>query len=108
SQHAQSTRFSNLSIIPAANAGGKSEAILAKKGAGLYLDELLKHQDEYQADYVLFDCSPTVNIAMINALVASDLLLIPMQTDHLSFFGLDAMLATLMLLARSKQHKRLP
>ncbi len=38
-------------------------------------------------DYIIIDCSPSLNLATINSLVASDYVLIPVQSDYLSIRG---------------------
>ena len=38
-------------------------------------------------DYIIIDCSPSLNLATINTLVASDYILIPVQSDYLSIRG---------------------
>ena len=38
-------------------------------------------------DYIIIDCSPSLNLATINSLVASDYILIPVQADYLSIRG---------------------
>lgn len=40
-----------------------------------------------QYDYIIIDCSPSLNLATINSLVASDYILIPVQADYLSIRG---------------------
>jgi chromosome partitioning protein len=46
-------------------------------------------------DYVLIDCPPSAGYLTINALIASDAVLIPMQMDVLSLKGLEQMLDTI-------------
>lgn len=38
-------------------------------------------------DYIIIDCSPSLNLATINSLVASDYILIPVQADYLAIRG---------------------
>ena len=49
-------------------------------------------KDNY--DFVLIDCPPSAGYFTVNALIASDAVLIPMQMDVLSMQGLEQMLAT--------------
>ena len=58
-------------------------------------------------DYALIDTPPVLGALMINALAACKKLLIPVQTEFLALKGLERMLRTLEMLARSTQ-KPLP
>lgn len=58
-------------------------------------------------DYALLDTPPVLGALMINALAACERLLIPVQTEFLALKGLERMLRTLEMLARSTQ-KPLP
>jgi chromosome partitioning protein len=58
-------------------------------------------------DYALIDTPPVLGALMINALAACERLLIPVQTEFLALKGLERMLRTLEMLARSTQ-KALP
>jgi chromosome partitioning protein len=52
-------------------------------------------------DYILIDCPPHVGILLVNALVASDLLIIPIQTDFLALHGLKLLFDTVKTLNRA-------
>ncbi|MGE9985894.1 ParA family protein [Desulfovibrio sp. SGI.169] len=45
-------------------------------------------------DFVVLDCPPHVGILLVNALVAADLLIIPIQTDFLALHGLKLLFDT--------------
>src|SRR4030042_458739 len=47
-------------------------------------------------DYVLLDCLPSLDLLTINALSASDSVLIPLQADFLAMKGLAMLLTTIM------------
>lgn len=52
------------------------------------LKEILEPlREEY--DNILLDCGPTLGIFMINALVAADSIIIPVEADNFSFAGLE-------------------
>jgi chromosome partitioning protein len=50
-------------------------------------------RDSY--DFILIDCPPSLNMLTLNALVAADAVLIPMQCEYYALEGLTALLGTI-------------
>lgn len=72
---------------------GKGPTILNKLRAGL--DTLDKSRTEKTAPNTLIDCCPYMGVLALNAIFASDLLLIPISTDYLSLQAANQMTRTL-------------
>ncbi|MBA6389429.1 ParA family protein [Colwellia sp. BRX10-3] len=89
------THYDNIDILPATMGLATLDRSLGNKGGmGLVLKKVMRAiEDEY--DYVLIDCPPILGVLMVNALAASDRIIVPVQTDFLALKGLDRMMKTL-------------
>jgi len=86
-------KIENLDIIPASIKLANAEINLINKNNREYkLSKLIKQLDY---DYILIDCPPSLSVLTINALTASDKVLIPLQLEVLSVKGLDLVLGTI-------------
>lgn len=56
-------------------------------------DGLLSVKSQY--DYILIDCPPSLNMLTLNAMVAANSLLIPMQCEYYALEGISALMNTL-------------
>lgn len=54
-------------------------------------------KDDY--DYIFIDCPPSLNLLTVNALAASDSVLVPMQCEYYALEGLTALMDTIQKLA---------
>ena len=91
----QKTAFDNISVIPAniSLAGAEFELVELEDRAYRLKNELLKLRDEY--DYIVIDCPPSLGILTINALAASDGVVIPMQCEYFALEGLTQLMMTI-------------
>ncbi|OLQ91188.1 cobalamin biosynthesis protein CobQ [Vibrio ponticus] len=91
-----------IDIIPAHMSLATLDRVMGNRsGMGLILKRaLLAIRDHY--DYVLIDCPPILGVMMVNALAASNRILIPVQTEFLAMKGLERMVRTLAIMQKSR------
>ena len=94
----KNTMVPSLDIAPTNNFLGKAELELASKltARESVLRPKLRSLEGY--DYVLIDTPPTLGFLTLNALVASDMVLIPIQTQFFALMGLSMILDLLELI----------
>jgi chromosome partitioning protein len=65
--------------------------IVSKIGREQILSKLLKPVRE-NYDYIIIDCPPSVGLLTVNAMVASDTILLPLQGEYFAYKGVDRLL----------------
>jgi chromosome partitioning protein len=103
SRVAQGTRIPSLDLLPS-NVGlaGAEPALQNALGKELILGEWLRTVANYY-DKCVIDCPPALGLLMLNALVASTDIIIPVQVHFYAFEGLKRLLETVHLL-KSRFH----
>ena len=93
------TSACGLDYIPASLTLSKSDMTL---GQAMFrerlLDRVLQASIPPIYDFVIIDCNPSMGILLTNALVASDRVLIPVQTEEFAVSGLQDMLSLIELI----------
>ncbi|VVB64854.1 Iron-sulfur cluster carrier protein [uncultured archaeon] len=94
----RNTMIPGLDIAPTNNFLGKAELELATKltARESVLRPKLRGLDNY--DFVIIDTPPTLGFLTLNALVASDIVLIPIETQFFAVMGLSMILDLLQLI----------
>lgn len=101
------TKFHNLSIIPSTiNLAGVDVEFVKKMledkefsqnmQLKLKLDEV---KDNY--DYIIIDCQPSLGLGTMNALVASDSVIIPVQCEFFALEGITQLLNSIIMVQTS-------
>lgn len=95
------TQFENLDIIPGSVelAGAEIELIEFESREFLLKKQLDRIKDLY--DYVIVDCPPSLGLLTINALVAVDSILIPIQCEYYALEGVGHLVNTYNLVKKS-------
>jgi chromosome partitioning protein len=87
------TNVENLYVLPASPALAAAEQeLVSVLSRETVLKESLKHQTY---DVTLIDCPPSLGLLSINAMVASDSVLIPVQTEFYALEGLGLLMQTI-------------
>ena len=91
------TEIEDLLIAPATTdlSSADLQMVSNEKRSFLMHDALRQHAiDEYELDYILIDCPPSLNLLTVNAMVASDSVLVPLQSEFFALEGLSQLMLT--------------
>jgi chromosome partitioning protein len=99
------SKVENLSIVPAtiSLAGAEIELVPTISREVRLKKALEKVKDEY--DYIIIDCPPSLGLLTINALTASDAVVIPVQCEYYALEGLSQLLSTVRLVQKHLNHE---
>lgn len=92
------TRTTNLYVIPSHIdlVGAEIEMLNADNRENILKNILQPLRPEY--DYILIDCSPSLGLITINALTASDGIIIPVQCEFFALEGIAKLLNTIKII----------
>jgi chromosome partitioning protein len=98
------TELEGLDLAPADRnlVGANLELVDAENREGRLRSRLLPVKDRY--DFILIDCPPALDLLTLNALVAADSVLIPIQCEFFALEGLSQLLDTIDRIRDSFQH----
>ena len=95
------TKYDNLSVVPAHTTLARAEYDLGEIENGEYIMKKKLDAVRDQYDYVIIDCPPSLGMLTVNAMTASDGVVIPMQCE---FFALEGLSQLMFTISRIKQH----
>jgi chromosome partitioning protein len=101
----QKNVLENVSLIPAnVNfAAAEVELIGIEKQEFILKNELDWVKDRY--DFILIDCPPSLSTLTVNALTASDSVLVPIQCEYYALEGLSQLIHTINLIKERLNNK---
>ncbi len=91
----KSTGFERLKIVPSSGRlVGLEVELLKSEDKQKRLKKLL-HPVKDHFDYILIDCPPSLGLLTLNALTASDSILIPIQCEYYALEGVSELISTI-------------
>jgi chromosome partitioning protein len=95
------TELEGLSLIPSHKnlIGANIELVSAEEREFKLRNALKSVRDQF--DFVVLDCPPALDLLTLNALVAADSVLIPMQAEYFALEGVSELLDTIQRLRQS-------
>ena len=101
---AQPTECLGLDIVPANQnlVAANLELVDETEREFRLRDKLLAVKDKY--DFILIDCPPALDLLTINALLASDSVIIPIQCEFFALEGVSQLMETINAIRESFQH----
>jgi chromosome partitioning protein len=94
SECVQKTRVPGLYVMPSSiHLSGAEIELISVEDRETVLKRALREQAAAY-DYVIIDCPPALNLLTLNALVASDSVLVPMQCEFFALEGLSHLMTT--------------
>lgn len=98
SEAAQETEIPRLSIVPSNIDLSAAEIELVNLPRREYRLSNSIDDENLHYDYIIIDCPPSLGLTTINALTASDAVLIPLQCEFYALEGLSHLLKTIRLI----------
>jgi chromosome partitioning protein len=89
------TEIDTLKLVPSSkNLIGANVELIQHERRAYRLKEALD-PERARYDYILLDCPPALDLLTLNALVAADRLLVPMQAEYFALEGISELMHTL-------------
>lgn len=97
----QKSQVEGLDVLPADKnlAGAAVELVMAEQREYKLQTFLQPLRDKYK--FIVLDCPPALDLLTLNALVAADSVMIPIQCEYLALEGVSELLDTLMRIRRT-------
>jgi chromosome partitioning protein len=98
---AQKSQVERLDVVPAdKNLAGAAVELVSAEGREYKLQAVLNSLRE-KYSFIVLDCPPALDLLTLNALVAADAVLVPIQCEYLALEGVSELLDTLMRIRRT-------
>ena len=96
----QHTDFENLDVLPSNInlSGAEIDLIGVENREYILKNELEKVKDRY--DFIILDCPPALSMLTVNAMTASNTVLVPIQCEYYALEGLSQLMHTISLVQK--------
>lgn len=94
---AQQSTVEGLYVIPATTDLSAADInLISNEKRSFILHDALRQPaiDELGLDYILIDCPPSLNVLTVNAMVAANSVLVPLQSEFFALEGLSQLMLT--------------
>lgn len=94
----QESDIEGLLVVPATTdlSSADIELISNEKRSFLLYDALRQPAiDQYNLDFILIDCPPSLNLLTVNAMVSANSILVPLQSEFFALEGLSQLMLTI-------------
>ena len=98
SEAIRQTAMPRLFIIPAnSDLSSTDMELVSNERRSFLLCDALRHvsMDEHRFDFIVIDCPPSLNLLTVNAMVAADSVLVPLQSEFFALEGLSQLMLTI-------------
>ncbi len=95
------TEFNNLDVAPTIPVLANAEVELANADKRFARLKIATQSVSHKYDYILIDCPPSLSLLTVNALIASQYILLPVQAEFYALEGLGQLLETVKLVRKS-------
>ena len=88
----------NLNVLPSnVNLSGAEIDLIGIEDREFILKKVLENVKELY-DYIIIDCPPSLNVLTVNAMVAADSVIVPIQCEYYALEGLSQLIHTINLI----------
>lgn len=94
----RATKIEDLCVIPATvDLSSADIELFSNEKRSFLLHDALRQtaMDDYDWDYILIDCPPSLNLLTVNAMVAAHSVLIPLQSEFFALEGVSQLMLTI-------------
>jgi chromosome partitioning protein len=98
SEAIRQTAIPRLFIIPAnSDLSSTDMELVSNERRSFLLRDALRQvsMDEHRFDFIIIDCPPSLNLLTVNAMVAADSVLVPLQSEFFALEGLSQLMLTI-------------